>query len=62
MLVLGGIVSRKGGPAFCEAVAKQVNALVAQIPPRHIPVLPSSLGHDAVAIGGLALALHSLSD
>jgi glucokinase len=62
MLVLGGIVSRKGGPAFCEAVAAQVNALVAQTPPRHIPVLPSSLGHDAVAIGGLALALHSLSD
>lgn len=61
MLVLGGIVARKGGTNFCDAVAAQVNRLISPTPPRHIPVVQSSLGYDAVAIGGLALALHSLS-
>ncbi|MBA3469795.1 MAG: ROK family protein [Herpetosiphonaceae bacterium] len=61
MLVLGGIVVRKGGDPFCAAVEQQVNALISQTPPRRIPVVQSSLGYDAVAIGGLALALHSLS-
>ena len=62
MVVLGGIVARKGGDPFCAAVAEHVNRLIAQTPPRQIPVLQSCLGHDAVAIGGLALALHSLSE
>lgn len=61
LIVLGGIVSRKGGAAFCSAVEQQVNTLVSQTPPRHIPVVLSSFDADAVAIGGLALALHSLS-
>ena len=62
MIVLGGIVTRKGGDLFVRAVEHQVNALISQTPPRHIPVVASSLSQDAVAIGGLALALQSLSE
>lgn len=62
LLVLGGIVTRKGGDSFCQAVENEVNRLISQTPPRRIPVVQSSLGYDAVAIGGLALALHSLSE
>jgi len=62
MLVLGGIVVRKADPSFCSRVETEVNALIAPTPPRHIPVVQSSLGYDAVAIGGLALALHNLSE
>ncbi len=61
LLVLGGVVTRKGGDMFVRAIEHQVNALVSQTPQRHIPVVASSLGHDAVAIGGLALALDSLN-
>lgn len=62
LLVLGGIVTRKGGPDFCQAVEEQVNRLIAGVPARKIPVVASSLGTDAVAIGGLALALHSMNE
>ncbi|HEY1014528.1 MAG TPA: ROK family protein [Herpetosiphonaceae bacterium] len=62
LLVLGGIVARKGGPAFCQAVGERVNRLIAPVPARQIPVVASSLGTDAVAIGGLAMALHSMNE
>lgn len=61
LLVLGGIVTRKGGDALCSAVEAQVNQLISPTPQRHISVVHSLLGAEAVAIGGLALALQSLN-
>lgn len=62
LIVLGGIVVRLGGERFVEAIEEALNALQPPGLERHVPVVASSLGYDAVAVGGLALALESLNN
>lgn len=62
MVVLGGIVVRIGGAPFVRAISDKVNTFIAPQFARAIPVVPSSLGHDSVTVGALALALESLAD
>lgn len=59
-IVVGGIVARIGGDQFVQAIGAQLEQALAPAFRRNIPVVPSTLGIDAVAIGALALALDSL--
>ncbi len=62
IIVVGGIVARIGGEPW---LAELSQALQRSLPPtlaHDIPVVPSTFGHDSVAVGGLALAHASLQD
>jgi glucokinase len=62
-IVVGGVVARSGGTAFLDAVRQRVQAYVGHAVIRHTtPIVASELGFDSVAIGGLAVALQSLSE
>jgi glucokinase len=62
IIILGGITVRIGGDAFVKSISERVNGFLAPQLHRPIPVAPSILGSDSVAIGALARAIESLSD
>jgi glucokinase len=62
-IVVGGVVTRSGGAAFLDAVRRRVLAYAGHAVIGHAtPIVASELGFDSVAIGGLAVALQSLSE
>jgi glucokinase len=62
MIVIGGVVARSGGDAFITAVSERMRSFLDKPVDRSIPVHPSILGFDSIAIGGLALALQSIGE
>lgn len=60
IVVLGGVLVRKGGDSFVQAIASNVNRSLTPAFARPVQVVSSVLGSDSIAIGGLALALESL--
>lgn len=62
LVVLGGVVARNGGDAFLTAIRNQVATFSHDQIVRHVEIVPSVLGTESVAIGGVALALESLRD
>jgi glucokinase len=62
LLVVGGAVARSGGEAFIAAIEERMRGYMANLVDRPVEVVPSVLGFESVAIGGLSLALESLSD
>ncbi len=62
MIVIGGVVARNGGDTFIEAIRQRMRDYMAALVERQVPLVPAILGHESVAIGGLALALESLRD
>lgn len=61
MIVLGGVVTRYGGDAFINAVQQHMNEYTGEFVKRSVPVVAAVLGADSVVIGGVALALESMS-
>ena len=62
MIVLGGVVARNGGEALIAAIQEQMSGYMASLVERPVPIVPSVLGFESVAIGGVALALESMRD
>jgi len=62
MIVVGGIVVRLGGDVLIEAIGRQLQAALPPTMRRSVPVVASTFGYDSVAVGALALAMHSLGD
>jgi glucokinase len=62
MVVLGGVVARHGGEPFFAAVRERVSYYNGTFVPRDVQIVPSVLGFESVAIGGVALALESMSE
>jgi glucokinase len=62
IIVLGGVVTRYGGNAFIDAVQTRMYSYMASLIDRPVPIVASQLGFESVAIGGLALALASMSE
>ncbi len=62
MIIVGGVVARNGGDAFIAAIEERMRSYMAPLVDRPIEVVASVLGFESVAIGGLALALESMSD
>ncbi len=60
IIVLGGIVVRLGGDAFVETISRQLKVTLPPSLRRSVPVVASTFGYDSVAVGALALAMHSL--
>jgi glucokinase len=60
IIVLGGIVVRLGGDTFVDTISRQLEVALPPSLRRRIPVVASSFGYDSVAVGALALAMHSL--
>jgi glucokinase len=62
MIVLGGVVSRHGGEPFFAALRERLRHYSGDLLQRDITVVPSVLGSDSVAIGGIAVALESMTE
>jgi glucokinase len=62
LVILGGAVARAGGDAFIEAIEERMRSYAGSLVDRPITVVGSILGFESVAIGGLALALESMSE
>lgn len=62
IIVMGGVVVRIGGSSFVDEVARQIDHYIAPQFARPLRVVASALGAQSIAIGGVALALDSLSD
>lgn len=61
-IVLGGVVARVGGAPLLSAVEARMGEYMASLVERPVPVLASVLGPESVAIGGVALAIESLTE
>lgn len=61
-IVIGGVVARTGGEPFINAISERMRSFMASLVERPIPIVPSILGFESVAIGGLALALESMEE
>lgn len=62
MIVLGGIVARKGGDRFMQTIRRRLEDALPPTMRRAVPVVPSTFGYDGVAVGALALAVQSLRE
>jgi glucokinase len=62
MIVLGGVVARHGGEPFLAMLRERFHEYRAPFMSNSIEILGSVLGFESVAIGGVALALESISD
>lgn len=62
LVVLGGIVVRKGGDAFLNAISEHVKHYTVAPIDLNVPIMASILGFESIAIGGLALGLSSLQE
>lgn len=62
MIVIGGAVARSGGDAFLHAIQQRMQHYMASLVERPIPLQASVLGPESVAIGGVALALESMTE
>ncbi|MFO7168511.1 MAG: ROK family protein [Chloroflexota bacterium] len=62
MVVIGGVVARVGGEAFFDALRERVRYYSGDLLQRNVAIVPSVLGADSVAIGGIALALESMGE
>ncbi len=62
MIVVGGVVARRGGAAFIQQLGQRFQAALPPTMRRSVPVELSAFGYDSVAIGALALAVHSLGE
>lgn len=62
MIVVGGIVARKGGERFMQAVHDRLESALPPTMRREVPIVPSTFGNDSVAVGALALAVQSLHE
>jgi glucokinase len=62
MIILGGVVTRSGGPALISAVEERVHHYMSALIDRPIEIVSSVLGFESVAIGALALALESMNE
>jgi glucokinase len=62
IIVVGGVVARSGGDAFVSAIQERMQYYMASLVERPVPIVASTLGFESVAIGGLALALESMTD
>jgi glucokinase len=62
MIVLGGVVARIGGDSFVQAVQERIQRYMHPQFVRPIPVMASKLGTTSIALGGVALALESISE
>ena len=62
IIVLGGVVTRSGGDAFLSAIEARMRTYTASLVAKPVEIVASVLGFESVAIGGLALALESMSD
>lgn len=62
MIVLGGVVTRRGGEPFLRAIHDRLGASLPPTMRREVPVLAATFGFDSVAVGGLALAAQSLRE
>lgn len=62
MIVVGGIVARRGGDAFLATVRARLEAALPPTMRRNVPVVAATFGNDSVAVGGLALAAQSLRE
>jgi glucokinase len=62
LIVIGGVIARTGGDRFISAIQERMRHYMASLVERPVPIAASVLGFESVAIGGLALALESMSD
>lgn len=62
MVVIGGVVARHGGEPFFAALRERVRHYNGDFVPRDVQIVPSVLGFESVAIGGIALALESMAE
>lgn len=62
MIVLGGVVVRIGGESFVQAIQERMKHYMHPQFVRHVPVTASKLGSSSIALGGVALALESISE
>lgn len=62
MIVLGGVVARIGGDTFVQAVQERIQRYMHPQFARPVPVMASKLGTTSIALGGVALALESISE
>jgi glucokinase len=62
LIVLGGIVVRKSGDTFLKAIAERTRSYLTPPIRPDVPVVAAILGYESVAIGGLALGLHSFQE
>jgi glucokinase len=62
MVVIGGVVARHGGESFFAALRERVQHYGGDFLPRDVQIVPSVLGVESVAIGGVALALESMRE
>ena len=62
MIIIGGVVARYGGTPLFDAIKQRIPVYMASLIERPVQIVPSVLGFESVAIGGLALALESMSD
>lgn len=61
-IILGGVVARSGGDQFVAAIQERMGDYMGPLFERRVPVVSAVLGFESVAIGGVALALESLSE
>jgi glucokinase len=62
MVVIGGVVARHGGEPFFQSIRERVQHYGGDFLPRDVQIVPSVLGAESVAIGGIALALESMRE
>ncbi len=62
LIVVGGIVARTGGETWLKQLSQSLQQALPPTLAHDVPVVPATFGHDSVAVGGLALALASLSE
>lgn len=62
LIVVGGIVARTGGEHWLRQLSQAVQQALPPTLAHDVKIVPSTFGHDSVAVGALALALASLSE
>ncbi len=62
MIVVGGPIARRGGESFIQQLGQSFQDALPPTMRRPVPVVLSSFGYESVAIGALALAVHSLAE
>jgi glucokinase len=62
MVVIGGVVARNGGEPFFQALRERTRHYSGDLVQRDVRIVPSVLGFESVAIGGIALALESMGE
>lgn len=62
MIVIGGIVARRGGEPFMDMIRPRCQDALPPGMRRPVPIVLASFGFESVAVGALALAVQSLDD